>query len=59
MCTGYVFPKLGVKRCVVKVQVTWSQLVFLYKLTPTTMEEIDLEAIVRAASVPSTDNVQK
>ena len=58
-CTGYVFPKLGVKRCVVKVQVTWSRLVFLYKLTPTAMEQIDLEATVRAASVPSTDNVQK
>ena len=59
-CTGYVFPKLKVKQCVVEVQVTWTELVFWCKLTPIIdKQRIDLETTAKAASVPSTNNDQR
>ena len=58
-CTGFAFPKLNIKQCVVKVQVTFAKLRFQYMLTAIdVIEEIDLLTTADTASMPSSYDCQ-
>ena len=60
-CSGFVFPKLTVLQCVVKVTVTWEKTIFSYSLTcieePLAVRKAVVEELQKAKTIAPSPNL--